>query len=1145
MTIQQHASFDSSAAELNATSKLVKAWESKNAKNAAKAGGISLMALSLAACTGSSNDNDGEIQINEDAGGARDLNGAVGTSASPVYLSSNRDHGEFSGEAYAGEVWSPGGDTRVDSLGNEDAITGTGAADTLEATLAADDVAPILQGIETLDVDFIGSSAGQALDLEDSNGVKNIIVGRITNNTSATIDNINDVVESISVSNSGEADDFVNFSFNRDVLDGSADTLALTVNDVQVDTFSVDAEDGEGYETIDMTVSGASNLDDFEIDSTVTLNITATADLTVGDFDLSAGHLATIDASKSTSTADLDINLGEANVVEAANSADSGTEIGFTYAGGAGSDTIRIDEDSLSDDGIAGEDDGRNDTIGGGEGDDTLYITVTSDQALALTDAGIGERNGLVEDEHKVTSIETLRIDAEDDADAVDGDDENITTAGVDASLIGGLTTVELRNIMDIVVDAGGDAVEAEADFDIINLGAAFNTGGAGTVKIFHAELDSSAETASDTDVRLHLADASGDDDTMTVHIETATNTTETFNFTLDIDGNDADAEDIDDGAVENVTIVDNDTEDNTVVLSSVADHDDTLTLTGGREDDSFTVDGTVVATTVAATGQKSDVTLTLGTANQDVNMGIGDDTIDFVAADTLTDDDDVNGGDGDDVVIAEFTADSDSDLNLTGVETLQLALDRAAGVGTTTVDISESDDVHTINLMSDNRAENAVDGGVTDIINLIADNISTINMVTTAANANDVYNGLTITDEDDSNPAAMSINFGDAENDSVTVGVITLDSDTTSLTIDNGDDDGTNNTTMNGVAAAGLTSLVVTDSYNLVDHAAGDTDYETVINLDDTVALTSVDVTGAHGGVDLTLEAMADAATINLANTDDVEADANDELNITFSGDTGADDVVITGGAGEENIIITNGDMDDLTINTAGGNDEITLTGLQGDNIEVDAGAGNDTVVGTSGDDEITGGAGTDSITGAGGADLMAGGAGADTFFFTSGSSTTTSTGYDVITDFTVADDILDFAAGSTLHVADTADVDVATNSGNATDGDVHADIVDGFLVLSAESGVASDLAAFDTLAEVLAAVEEAVIAAEVGGAADHDVLVGFEFNGSTYIAEYDYTDGDNTTDTAALTNLVELSGLTGVTDLDTTAAANTVVIA
>jgi len=38
---------------MNATSKLVKAWESKNAKNAARAGGVSLMALSLAACGGS------------------------------------------------------------------------------------------------------------------------------------------------------------------------------------------------------------------------------------------------------------------------------------------------------------------------------------------------------------------------------------------------------------------------------------------------------------------------------------------------------------------------------------------------------------------------------------------------------------------------------------------------------------------------------------------------------------------------------------------------------------------------------------------------------------------------------------------------------------------------------------------------------------------------------------------------------------------------------------------------------------------------------------------------------------------------------------------------------------------------------------
>lgn len=50
MTIQQHASFDSTVAKLNATSKLVKAFEATNAKRAAKGLGMTLMAVSLAAC---------------------------------------------------------------------------------------------------------------------------------------------------------------------------------------------------------------------------------------------------------------------------------------------------------------------------------------------------------------------------------------------------------------------------------------------------------------------------------------------------------------------------------------------------------------------------------------------------------------------------------------------------------------------------------------------------------------------------------------------------------------------------------------------------------------------------------------------------------------------------------------------------------------------------------------------------------------------------------------------------------------------------------------------------------------------------------------------------------------------------------------
>ena len=57
MTIQHHSAFGSSSDELSVLSKLIRAWESKNAKSAAKVSGLTLMAVSLAACGGSSSDD--------------------------------------------------------------------------------------------------------------------------------------------------------------------------------------------------------------------------------------------------------------------------------------------------------------------------------------------------------------------------------------------------------------------------------------------------------------------------------------------------------------------------------------------------------------------------------------------------------------------------------------------------------------------------------------------------------------------------------------------------------------------------------------------------------------------------------------------------------------------------------------------------------------------------------------------------------------------------------------------------------------------------------------------------------------------------------------------------------------------------------
>ena len=85
MTIQQYASFDVEAAGFNATSKtnpaltkLVKIWESKNAKRAMKGSGFTLMAVSLAACGGS---DDVVVDITSD-------NAAAIAAATPAIVAS-------------------------------------------------------------------------------------------------------------------------------------------------------------------------------------------------------------------------------------------------------------------------------------------------------------------------------------------------------------------------------------------------------------------------------------------------------------------------------------------------------------------------------------------------------------------------------------------------------------------------------------------------------------------------------------------------------------------------------------------------------------------------------------------------------------------------------------------------------------------------------------------------------------------------------------------------------------------------------------------------------------------------------------------------------------------------------------------------
>ncbi|QCB53349.1 tandem-95 repeat protein [Sphingopyxis sp. PAMC25046] len=91
--------------------------------------------------------------------------------------------------------------------------------------------------------------------------------------------------------------------------------------------------------------------------------------------------------------------------------------------------------------------------------------------------------------------------------------------------------------------------------------------------------------------------------------------------------------------------------------------------------------------------------------------------------------------------------------------------------------------------------------------------------------------------------------------------------------------------------------------------------------------------------------------------------------------------------------------------------------SGRTGGNDTINAGAGNDIILGQEGNDTINAGGGDDLIQGGTGRDVMTGGTGSDTYVFNAGDSRPTLggsgnggtiTGHDVITDFNLAADIL-----------------------------------------------------------------------------------------------------------------------------------------
>lgn len=511
----------------------------------------------------------------------------------------------------APQVYTPGGDDRINSLQDEDTLTGTGANPTLTATLGnANDngatiITPTLNGIETLNAAFTGSGgaffAVTDLDVQDATGLAEVNITRVSAGTNtAEIANIMNALALMTVtnSNSNQAGG-VEFSYTGGALAG-ANTSRLELQNVQLGALNIGTNTsgvgaalgvgGQGYEDLTIASNGSPNaigamILPMDTGTAGKITLEGSANLTIGTtFSITnpgsglaegvghgggisgnAGRLAAIDASAMTGA--LSINIGSAAaggmILSTGKAGTSGVAQDVTITGTQSDDAFWLNDVV-----------GKGDVINGSDGNDTLVVL-----------AG-GVTGGLV---NKVESID------------VQMDDANVT---LNFDNIPDATLVGVRNASNKAVGAtfvSNDAANLTATLQ--NLTAAQ----AGGLVVSHGTTFNNDVSAADTDLTVQalLKSDAGASDTVGVTLQDGANADVRFNFVLD----NLNATTGVRQAIENVTFTDNDTESNSVLLPNFAKHTGTVTYKGGDAGDFFSLDldTALVDVTAVTTGATAD----------------------------------------------------------------------------------------------------------------------------------------------------------------------------------------------------------------------------------------------------------------------------------------------------------------------------------------------------------------------------------------------------------------------------------------------------------------------------------------------------------------------------------------------------------
>ena len=950
--------------------------------------------------------------------------------------------------------WTPGGTDQMNTLNDDDNLTGRDTNPTLNFTYVDDAdtgatvVTPTMTGVETVNVAFVGVAA-KTLDLQDSTGVNAVNLSRINDTmATATIANMMAVPATMSVNNTNAPAATVNFEFGPGSATGTADASTLTLNNATLAAINVHDTATlvtDGVENLTLVSSGAAN-------SVTALNAVDVQVLTInGDQNLTlgtitggtVGQFTTVNGSAATGNLTLSID----NVLNTAMRGTSGTgaPVNFNLSTGTGADVLNVTAVGQ----VIGN---AADTIDTGDGNDTVNFRAAVTNVF--TDATSAVFN----------NVEAVTVTRTDDALFVAS---NLT---LDLERLAGDQTIRLTN--------SGDAGDGAATFTLNNLSAVE----AGQITVAHS-------TTGNNDllqniVVANLEDGSGASDTVALTIADGVNAEPRFNVQLTAGGTTAASR------VENVTLNDNDTESNSVRLNNFAQHTGTISVTGGvagqfmnldaaaagngygfdttgvTTGDAVVTDTAVssvfnttavpvanlaVASSIDSSTFAGDLIVRVGEADQNIQFGAGNDTVIFAdqtgissATSGLTIQDTVVGGAGTDTIVLDggavaMTLGASEWTNLSGVDVLRLAGQTGGSfsVRVTNQLVDQTD--------AGNRLTIINNDGLLGTNNEL---VATVDLRALSASNHVTFVGA-------------NGNVSGAVRSAQTV--ILNDVTANGSNILNGGDGNVTDTVGWAQAADGNNNVlqVFNNSEVTIGDLANTSNFQTIQFINDQAVAQTLNLTLNNAIVD----ALVDSS--HTATTTEVET-------LTID----ASSTVPMGGSGLNAIL-------NLQASSLGAQFALNVTG----------GGGNDTINGGAGNDTINGGAGNDIITGGAGADTLTGGAGADVFTYTGTTVATlaaetglTTATADVITDFfTGADQIDLFVAGA---AANFFELDATTTAGD--------DITTVELAVAAANAAAGAGMSFDGTIQYIYVVDT------VGGASNGYLVADENLDG---IADYAIT--------------------------------------